>query len=105
MLDDYVRTEGRPEVVQFSGGEPTMHPQIIDFVRAAYARNIRFVMINTNGKRIARDDRFLELVEHARLHVLHPRPRPAAMADEVGGEGLGHASVDRGGQGSRKRGR
>jgi 7,8-dihydro-6-hydroxymethylpterin dimethyltransferase len=35
MLDDYVRTEGRPEVVQFSGGEPTIHPRIIDFVRAA----------------------------------------------------------------------
>jgi uncharacterized radical SAM superfamily Fe-S cluster-containing enzyme len=60
MLDDYVRTEGRPEVVQFSGGEPTVHPRIIDFVRAAQARDIRFVMLNTNGKRIARDDRFLE---------------------------------------------
>jgi 7,8-dihydro-6-hydroxymethylpterin dimethyltransferase len=35
MLDDYVRTEGQPEVVQFSGGEPTIHPRIIDFVRAA----------------------------------------------------------------------
>src|SRR5439155_16798337 len=54
MLDDYVRTEGSPEVVQFSGGEPTIHPRIIDFVRAANARNIPFVMINTNGKRIAR---------------------------------------------------
>jgi uncharacterized radical SAM superfamily Fe-S cluster-containing enzyme len=40
MLDDYVRTEGYPEVVQFSGGEPTIHPQIIDFVRAAKDRNI-----------------------------------------------------------------
>jgi uncharacterized radical SAM superfamily Fe-S cluster-containing enzyme len=66
MLDDYVRTEGRPEVVQFSGGEPTMHPQIIDFIRAAYARNIRFVMINTNGKRIARDDRFLKQLDEVR---------------------------------------
>ena len=60
MLDDYVRTEGEPEVVQFSGGEPTIHPRIIDFVRAAKARDIRFVMLNTNGKRIARDDRFLD---------------------------------------------
>jgi 7,8-dihydro-6-hydroxymethylpterin dimethyltransferase len=60
MLDDFVRTEGTPEVVQFSGGEPTIHPQIIDFVRAAKARGIPFVMINTNGKRIARDDRFLD---------------------------------------------
>ncbi len=60
MLDDFVRTEGKPEVIQFSGGEPTIHPRIIDFVRAAQARGIPFVMINTNGKRIARDDRFLE---------------------------------------------
>ena len=63
MLDDFVRTEGNPEVVQFSGGEPTIHPQIIDFVQAAKDRGIPFVMINTNGKRIARDDRFLEQLE------------------------------------------
>jgi tetraether lipid synthase len=66
MLDDYVRTEGKPEVVQFSGGEPTMHPRIIDFIHAAKARDIRFVMLNTNGKRIARDDRFVEELDEAR---------------------------------------
>ena len=66
LLDDYVRTEGSPEVVQFSGGEPTIHPQIIDFVRAAKDRNIPFVMINTNGKRIAKDDRFLEQLNEVR---------------------------------------
>ena len=66
MLDEYVRTEGRPEVVQFSGGEPTMHPQLIDFIRAAYARDIRFVMVNTNGKRIARDDQFLKELDEVR---------------------------------------
>ena len=60
ILDEFVRTEGNPEVVQFSGGEPTIHPQILQFVRAAKARDIPFVMINTNGKRIARDDRFLD---------------------------------------------
>jgi len=64
ILDDFVRTEGNPEVVQFSGGEPTIHPQIIEMLRAAKARNIRYVMLNTNGKRIANDDRFLaELAE------------------------------------------
>ena len=66
ILDDLVRTEGNPEVVQFSGGEPTIHPQIIDFVRAAKARDIPFVMINTNGKRIAKDDRFLEQLNEVR---------------------------------------
>jgi len=66
MLDDFVRTEGTPEVVQFSGGEPTIHPQIIDFVRAAKQRGIPFVMINTNGKRIAKDDKFLEELNEVR---------------------------------------
>jgi uncharacterized radical SAM superfamily Fe-S cluster-containing enzyme len=66
MLDDLVRTEGNPEVVQFSGGEPTIHPQIIEFVKAAQARNIPFIMINTNGKRIAHDDRFLEQLNEVR---------------------------------------
>ena len=66
MLDDFVRTEGTPEVVQFSGGEPTIHPQIIDFVKAAQARGIRFVMINTNGRRIARDDEFVAQLAEVR---------------------------------------
>ena len=69
MLDDFVRTEGSPEVVQFSGGEPTIHPQIIDFVKAAKDRGIPFVMINTNGKRIAHDDRFLEQLNEARPSI------------------------------------
>jgi 7,8-dihydro-6-hydroxymethylpterin dimethyltransferase len=60
ILDDLVRTEGNPEVVQFSGGEPSIHPQIIEMLWAAKRRGIRHVMLNTNGKRIANDDRFVE---------------------------------------------
>ena len=64
ILDHFVETEGNPQVVQFSGGEPTIHPQIIPMIRAAKARGIPHVMINTNGKRIASDDAFLaELAE------------------------------------------
>ncbi len=64
ILDHLVETEGNPEVVQFSGGEPSIHPQIVEMMKAAKARNIRYVMLNTNGKRIADDDAFLaELAE------------------------------------------
>ena len=58
-LDSFVRTEVTPEVVQFSGGEPSIHPEIIPMLRAAADRDIRHVMLNTNGKRIARDDEFV----------------------------------------------
>jgi uncharacterized radical SAM superfamily Fe-S cluster-containing enzyme len=67
MLDDLVRTEGRPEVVQFSGGEPSIHPHIIEMLRMAKDKGVRHVMLNTNGKRIATDDAFL-----AQLGELQP---------------------------------
>ena len=64
ILDGLIATEGSPEMVQFSGGEPTIHPELIPMLRAAKARGIPHVMINTNGKRIAHDDAFLaELAE------------------------------------------
>jgi uncharacterized radical SAM superfamily Fe-S cluster-containing enzyme len=67
MLDRFVELEGKPEVVQFSGGEPTLHPDLIAMIRAANARGIPMVMLNTNGLRIAGDDAFL-----ARLADVRP---------------------------------
>lgn len=58
-LDHFVETEGNPQLVQFSGGEPTIHPDLPAMLRAAKARGIPHVMINTNGRRIANDDAFL----------------------------------------------
>lgn len=69
ILDHFVETEGEPEAVQFSGGEPSIHPEIIPMLEAATARNIRHVMLNTNGKRIAADDEFLE-----QLASIDPQP-------------------------------
>lgn len=60
MLDQFVRTEGDPEVVQFSGGEPTLHPRLLDMIRLAQEKGIRHVMVNTNGLRIVRDPAWAE---------------------------------------------
>jgi 7,8-dihydro-6-hydroxymethylpterin dimethyltransferase len=69
ILDHLVVTEGNPEVVQFSGGEPSIHPQIIPMMRAAQQRGIANVMLNTNGKRIAKDDRFLAELAEVRPNI------------------------------------
>ena len=58
MLDAVVANEGEPDVVQISGGEPTLHPELFAILDEAYARPIRHVMLNTNGVRIARDPTF-----------------------------------------------
>jgi uncharacterized radical SAM superfamily Fe-S cluster-containing enzyme len=57
-LDAFIRSEGEPEVVMFSGGEPTIHPQILDFIAMAKDKGIPFVTLNTNGVRLAKDHAF-----------------------------------------------
>jgi uncharacterized radical SAM superfamily Fe-S cluster-containing enzyme len=69
MIDTYIAAEGNPEVLQFSGGEPSLHPQIIDFIKLANRKGIKYVMLNTNGIRIARDDHFLEELAKTKAHV------------------------------------
>jgi uncharacterized radical SAM superfamily Fe-S cluster-containing enzyme len=60
MLDAVVASEGEPDLVQLSGGEPTIHPRFFEVLAAAKSRPIRHVMINTNGLRIAREPGFAE---------------------------------------------
>ncbi|SFQ71493.1 hypothetical protein SAMN05421810_11457 [Amycolatopsis arida] len=59
MLDVFVESEGEAEVVMFSGGEPTIHKDILAFVDLAQERPIRNVNLNTNGIRLATDRRFV----------------------------------------------
>lgn len=60
MLDAVVASEGEADVVQISGGEPSLHPQLFDILDAARVRPIRHLMLNTNGLRIAQEPGFAE---------------------------------------------
>ncbi len=63
MMDALVASEGEPDLVQLSGGEPTIHPDILTIIDMAQARPIRHLMINTNGLRIASDPAFVTELE------------------------------------------
>ena len=60
MLDAIVKSEGEPDVVQISGGEPTIHPDFFTILDMAKERPIKHLMVNTNGIRIASDRAFAE---------------------------------------------
>jgi uncharacterized radical SAM superfamily Fe-S cluster-containing enzyme len=64
MLDAVVRNEDEPDVVQISGGEPTIHPEFFRILDMAKVRPIRHLMVNTNGVRIAESEAFAEQLAH-----------------------------------------
>jgi tetraether lipid synthase len=58
MVDALVASEGEPDIVQISGGEPTLHPQFFEVLDLIRSRPVRHVMLNTNGLRLAREPDF-----------------------------------------------
>lgn len=60
MLNAVVANEGEPQIVQLSGGEPTIHPDFFEVLDLVKSKPIKHLMINTNGVRIAKDRKFCE---------------------------------------------
>lgn len=64
MLDAVVANEGEPQIVQLSGGEPTLHPEFFKVIDLVKNKPIKHLMINTNGVKIAKDRKFCERLSH-----------------------------------------
>ena len=51
--------KGKIEILQLSGGEPTLHPRLFELCAWLKQHSqIDFVLLNTNGVLLARDPRF-----------------------------------------------
>lgn len=59
MLDTLLASELEPDLVQLSGGEPTLHPEFEAIVELLHASPVRHLMVNTNGVRIANEVDFV----------------------------------------------
>jgi uncharacterized radical SAM superfamily Fe-S cluster-containing enzyme len=90
MMDTLVRSEGEPDLLQISGGEPTIHPEILEILTAAKRRPIRHVMLNTNGIRIAEDPEFVRRLADLRpgfeVYLQFDSLRPEAHLDLRGAD-------------------
>lgn len=65
-IQGVVDRKGGIEILQLSGGEPTLHPEFFELLDWIQAHpGIDYVLINTNGVRLARDDAFLARMEKA----------------------------------------
>ena len=83
MLDIIVASEGTPDVVQISGGEPTVHPDFFAIMDIARKKPIKHLMLNTNGIRIAKDFEFTkQLATYApdfEIYLQFDSFKPAAL--------------------------
>jgi 7,8-dihydro-6-hydroxymethylpterin dimethyltransferase len=71
-IDGVIARKGPIEILQLSGGEPTLHPKFFDLLDWAQAHpKIDYVLINTNGVKIAADPQFADgLASRAKLRHL-----------------------------------
>ncbi|MBI3821970.1 MAG: radical SAM protein [Planctomycetes bacterium] len=69
-VDGLIEKEGYLDTINLSGGEPTMHPEFLDFLDIARERlEISRVSISTNGLRIATDYAFCEELAKRKAYV------------------------------------
>lgn len=63
------RENGRLGVLMLSGGEPTVRKDIEQIIDLLMSKPITRIMLNTNGRRIAKDDNFLKFLEERNTKV------------------------------------
>lgn len=69
-VDGLIEKEGFLDTINLSGGEPTMHPEFLDFLDIARSRfEISRVSISTNGLRIATDEAFCDELARRNVYV------------------------------------
>lgn len=84
------RENGRIDVLMLSGGEPTLHPRLPELLAELVARPITRILLNSNGVRIAADDRLLDLLTQYRdrveVYLQYDGLSPAAHRHHRGGD-------------------
>jgi 7,8-dihydro-6-hydroxymethylpterin dimethyltransferase len=68
-IDGLVAKEGALDTVNLSGGEPTVHPDFLEFLDIAKRPEISRVSISTNGLRIATDYAFCQELARKKVYV------------------------------------
>ncbi|MCP4137379.1 MAG: radical SAM protein [bacterium] len=70
ILDAIFENAGDVQLINMTGGEPTLHPGLPDLVAAAYKRGIKRVTVNTNGLKLAEDKELAQKIKESGAHMV-----------------------------------
>ncbi len=70
IIENILRNTGGVELINLTGGEPTLHPGLFDILEACKADGIGCITMNTNGLTIANDFEFAERIKQAGVRLV-----------------------------------
>ena len=69
ILDHLAREHDDLDIINFTGGEPTLHPQLPEILRMCREAGIRRLTVSTNGLRL-KDEAYVEVLAEAGIRVV-----------------------------------
>lgn len=70
LLDRLIARTGPLDLINITGGEPTLHPDILDLLQECRRAEIGRVTMNSNGLRLARDPEFCQALADLGVYVV-----------------------------------
>lgn len=70
IIDHIVTQSGGVQLINLTGGEPTLHPRLFDILAACKHKEIQRITMNTNGLRLARDKKLALAVKEAGVQLV-----------------------------------
>jgi len=69
-IDKLVANAGKLDLINITGGEPTLHPQLIDILQVCKRPDIGRITLNTNGITLAQDPELCKRLSDLGVHIV-----------------------------------
>lgn len=70
IIDHLLSKTGTLELINITGGEPTLHPELFELISLARKKGVNRITMNSNGIRIANDMEFAKKIRDAGVQVV-----------------------------------